>query len=800
MNTAHTLGIRAIQALLLFVINTSLICVAQSPSGQWTEIGTEVVDSRVGQIALDSTGALYAILTKEDKSKTIKKYANYAWEPCNQGLTQAADYIYNDRFGNVYARNRDNLYKLSTGGWQTIYTRGNNNIANIHNDGKLYAKNTTYDQKTKLPVESKIERWENGAFQPLGKNAKPLLLPNTECKFTVDNNGVIYAWEDHYVLDPQGPVKVFRYEDEKWKTITTLPCDINDEGFDNLNNWIVSGSDKDCKYFKKWDGSTWSDMPLPDGVEKEGSFGNFSPLFDEKRNIYTIGYENSAHRHTLFRFNGQKWNPVAKGTKDADLRFFIPVSNTAYGVDDYNKKFYRYDLPVAIDPNEVIDYSKVYEPQPDQDVVWFRDKFENWGLKNKKGEILIQPKYYPVSFYEGVAFVYKGKAGLIDRTGKELTPFKYSEPKKFSEGLAAVDVCDENGKNCKYSYIDKTGKTIIELPEKYKSAGSFYDGLALVSVETDDGLRYGYIDKTGKEVIPPTFFDAGDFRYNRAPVRSSDYKVGYINNTGKLVVPYKYYKTGDMNNYCFYEGLAAVPVKDPKSTTYNTILNYGYIDVNGKEIVPMKYNRADNFKNGVALVAVNTERRTGQHIYTKKGLIDKTGKELTPLKYDDIGEFIDGLALVSVLKPDANFVDKAGYIDQTGKEVIPMTYKTAKPFQDGLAYVEHSCSDVYPYPCKKSFIDKTGKIVLTTEYTVDDVSFFTDGLIMVHQCQGEYPDEKCKYGFMDKTGKLVIPLKYDFAESFQGGLAEVELNGEHFKIDTKGVEHKGGKNWRDDAY
>ncbi|MGE0637887.1 MAG: WG repeat-containing protein [Bacteroidia bacterium] len=462
------------------------------------------------------------------------------------------------------------------------------------------------------------------------------------------------------------------------------------------------------------------------------------------------------------------------------------------------------ETPAPPDPNEVIDYNKVYEPQPDTDIEFFRDKFEIWGIKNLKGEVLCPPKYdHFEGFYGGVSFVWgKGGAALIDRTGKELTPYQYSNFNDFSEGVALVSSdCDENGENCKYSYIDKTGKTVLELPAKYASAGSFYDGLAVVSAivegngEAMSDYRYGYIDITGKEVIPPTFTNAGDFRYNRAPVESEDYKVGYINKAGKLVIPYKYYKMGDMKDYLFSEGLAAVFVKDElKSEKYNTVHKYGYIDVNGKEVIPLKYNMVSDFKNGVAVVYNRTGQYTGQLYYTKKGLIDKTGKELTPIKYDDMGEFSEGLALVSVNRPNSNFADKYGYIDQTGKEVIPLIYNDAKDFSEGLAYVEHSCSTEYPYPCKKSFIDKTGKLVFNFEYSVDILGRFSEGLISVFECKEVNGEEKCKWGFMDKTGKLVIPLKYDNVESFAGGLAIVELNGEYFRVDYKGTEIKGGKN------
>ena len=43
-----------------------------------------------------------------------------------------------------------------------------------------------------------------------------------------------------------------------------------------------------------------------------------------------------------------------------------------------------------------------------------------------------------------------------------------------------------------------------------------------------------------------------------------------------------------------------------------------------------------------------------------------------------------------------------------------------------------------------------------------------------------------KWGFVDKTGKEIVPPKYDLALDFEGGVAEVEFNGEWIKIDKQG--------------
>lgn len=455
------------------------------------------------------------------------------------------------------------------------------------------------------------------------------------------------------------------------------------------------------------------------------------------------------------------------GYKD-NVTFEKPAANITVAVEQ----------PAPPDPNEVIDYNKVYEPQPDADIIHFRDKNEVWGAKNAKGEILYQPKFQsPPEFYDGVAFIYNGRAGLINRAGKELTPYQFYDFQKFSEGWAAVKVCDENGDNCKLSYIDKSGIEVLALPSKYGEHGSFFDGLAVVRDTTGN---YGYIDKTGKEVIPAAFEDAGDFRYNRAPVALND-KIGYIRKTGQLVIPAKYYKLGEIRDYTFKEGVARLFTKEGFGG-YNEKYRYGFIDVNGREFIPLQYSSAMHFVDGVTVVFNDK----------KYGYIDKTGKAITPVRYDGFSihrnMFSEGLAMVSV-------DGICGFIDKTGKEIVPPAYRYATSFNEGLAGVLTCPGDYIDETCKWGFIDKTGKMVIAPKYShIDEDMGFSEGLIVVSNCTGETYDLKCKYGFMDKTGKLVIPIKYDFADAFSGGLADVKLNDESFKVDKKGVEHKGGKN------
>lgn len=409
-NIFLTISFKLLTTLLL-ILSTNTSCFAQkfmikdSVYERWSVIADKIVDSRVGQIAIDSAGSLYALLVETDKSKSIMKYENYFWKPFGQGISDKVNYISTDSYGRVYARTNERVYKLTATGWTKIFERANNNLPTAQYDGKLYGKNTKYHKTKYHALESKIDLLENGTYLPLGKGGTPLFLPHPDDKFTVDHKGVIYAYEDHYYGTPQTEVTIYRFDGEKWNNIGLMPCDINDDGFDNYNNWYVSGRDKSCVYFKKWDGSNWTDMTLPEEVSKEDAFGYFEPLFDESGNLYTKGYDPKTHKYVLFRFEGQKWKEAARGDEGMNIDFFIPTEHAVYGMDDYNKKFYRYTGRWVVKQMEVENLVRTFEPNTNF-YNFYSSGMEQWyvfeqnglkGLQDKTGKILIHPAFNKIT-------------------------------------------------------------------------------------------------------------------------------------------------------------------------------------------------------------------------------------------------------------------------------------------------------------------------------------------------------------------------------------------------------------------
>jgi hypothetical protein len=150
------------------------------------------------------------------------------------------------------------------------------------------------------------------------------------------------------------------------------------------------------------------------------------------------------------------------------------------------------------------------------------------------------------SFSEGLVPVeVKGKTGFMDRTGKLVVDAQFEDAADFSEGLAPVKVRSEETTWCpaegsgsrkgftmKWGYIDKTGKLVI--PPQYESAVPFSEGLAAINT-CDEAF---FIDKSGKKI------DLGPYRYassftgglSRVNVMTkTGLWWGYINRSGKMI-------------------------------------------------------------------------------------------------------------------------------------------------------------------------------------------------------------------------------------------------------------------------
>lgn len=152
-----------------------------------------------------------------------------------------------------------------------------------------------------------------------------------------------------------------------------------------------------------------------------------------------------------------------------------------------------------------------------------------WGLVDGSGKMIVTHTYDYMGnngkFSEGMISVWlNNQAGYIDTTGKIIVPLIYDEAFYYSQdGIALVKIG-----HC-YRYIDKNAKCISEVD--YESAGTFSDGLAVVSKD----ILYGFIDTEGYEIIPLMYSYAESFFNERAKVEFEG-KSFYIDKLGRQIM------------------------------------------------------------------------------------------------------------------------------------------------------------------------------------------------------------------------------------------------------------------------
>ncbi len=223
------------------------------------------------------------------------------------------------------------------------------------------------------------------------------------------------------------------------------------------------------------------------------------------------------------------------------------------------------------------------------------------------------------------------KYGYIDKTGKFIIPSQFDNAHSFSEGLAAVQICEEGSDNgCwkwKYGYIDKTGNFVI--PPQFYNADSFSEGLAAIDFcETgpEHECRYGYIDKTGNFVIQPQFKNAYSFSEGLASVQIGE-KWGIVNKKGDIVIRPRF-----EDAIFFSEGLASV--QTGKTWEWKN----GYMDKTENIVIPSQFDNAHSFSEGLAAVKIGEQW----------GYINRLGKLVIQPKFDYVYSFSKGLARVSI--------------------------------------------------------------------------------------------------------------------------------------------------------
>jgi hypothetical protein len=273
-------------------------------------------------------------------------------------------------------------------------------------------------------------------------------------------------------------------------------------------------------------------------------------------------------------------------------------------------------------------------------------KTNKFGYINRKGDVIVQPKYLSASdFSDERAFCFDGdNLFLMDTEFNVIKKFDGSliTMDLFHDGLCRVSTIDAEHSDLRMDgFIDFKGDFVLPLqypclitvPTIYDRDDLYSDGL--LRIWKDD--KYGYIDIFGNNVIPPVYSTASCFSNGFAAV-SIDGKIGFINKKNDFI-----YSEESEGIRGFSEGLAAFKVNGL----------WGYIDTEGVCVIDPMFISVGYFKNGMA------------HVRTKEGagLTGKDMKIIVKPQYDSIEVFQDGIC--RIVKQG-----KEGFLDKHGNELL----------------------------------------------------------------------------------------------------------------------------------
>ena len=346
-----------------------------------------------------------------------------------------------------------------------------------------------------------------------------------------------------------------------------------------------------------------------------------------------------------------------------------------------------------------------------------------------KSKVVFNSQYDEAKpFFEGYACVkLKNKWGVINLKGETVIPLEYDVISSTKDGFTQVNkYYQDYGRSYFRSddneYFNKNFEKM-----NFKFIVNFSNGYAIIAERENIYIVDSFLNKTKLPI--------GVYDYNGYP----DYSIGAVGSVKEF--------------FKYSSGFFRI-----KSQTHGDIRpTFNYFNLKGKKLLINEYENAEDFEDGLAKVGFGNSYDSDKQKY---GFIDTSGNEVIPLRYNNLGDFSEGLAT-------ANIGNGFGFINKKGEVAIPFQSNfTANSFHFGLA----QAFDNNNY--KRFYIDKQGKIVITTENRNDGIDHaFFDGLSLIEKSN--------RIGYIDTKGNFVIPPIYKYATNFNNGFAIIARDREN---------------------
>ncbi|RFS26430.1 WG repeat-containing protein [Chitinophaga silvatica] len=280
-----------------------------------------------------------------------------------------------------------------------------------------------------------------------------------------------------------------------------------------------------------------------------------------------------------------------------------------------------------------------------------------WGFSDANGNIVIEPAYEQVDFFDyfsGVAkVILKGKQLLIDPSGKvkenKDSRVLFDDSPRMAElksGKYGEDIQEASlSKNGKHGfYIDYDEGVLHKAPVYGKSRG-YFDNYNSLIIELKSTGKYGGVNKDGDIIIPFEYDDwTNHFGDGVFFVMKIGEKLGMIDRKNNVIFPFKYQKIEKLNmegtNFLVKDSVYGYLLDTARKPLYNKPLRdvefardmikarddkglYGYLNTAGQVVIPFIYKEARAFGDSIS----NSNYAWVTNNKGVRFLVSKTGRE-----------------------------------------------------------------------------------------------------------------------------------------------------------------------------
>ncbi len=472
------------------------------------------------------------------------------------------------------------------------------------------------------------------------------------------------------------------------------------------------------------------------------------------------------------------------------------------------------------------------------------DKFENgllWicgkkgcGYMNKKGEIVIKPRYDGLEPIGKKYFIAESWCcfEILDRKGKSLHKNKEKENSNWIEHVSD-DVFFESIDSKNSMLIDLSGKKIkkIKLPGYWKIK-PFHKSLYIVYRYK----KYGLLDKSLKEIIPLVFdtltynnktikglIGADEFQFDKKGKFKHTYTdslftcqkyfsfygkslIGFKNKDDRLIIPYLFEDAKE-----FKEGYAAVKALNK---------GWNFIDDSGSYLSDQFVVIAKDFDQDAALVFMKETNKYEYHGFgiDDINLMDKKGNILLDEQYETISSL--GHNLYSLEKDDGFklYHVKRGFVSKSKEEYFWLgngfhdgwlLFKVGDGANEFLSYIDttgiflqENFADAYRFKKGIAKIKRKGERDFNYINTEGEIIEDKEWAKTIYNAKEETQNQKTRnenssiktktvfynnraiymeldkndeflHGYIDRDSQLIVKPIYCYAENFNKGYAIV---------------------------